>query len=280
MVKIIDGVKIAQKINAQTSQIVRTLAKRGQTVKLAVVTLGNVPASLKYVERKAAMARELGIEFVLKKFSTAIKPARLALELKKFQSLIRPSGLIIQLPLPVRLYCPEVLNAIDPALDVDFLSEAALGKIVSGSYDFEPPTPGAIMTILRSLKINLVGKDVTIVGMGVLVGRPLVLLLDGAGASVTTCNSRTKNLAGKCRGADILISGVGKKNLITGDMVKPGAVVIDAGFTFERNKSFGDVNWQAVKTVAGHITPTPGGVGPITVALLLSNTVRRAAAKK
>ncbi|MDO8499317.1 MAG: bifunctional 5,10-methylenetetrahydrofolate dehydrogenase/5,10-methenyltetrahydrofolate cyclohydrolase [bacterium] len=276
MAKIIDGVIIANKINTQTGKLVKTLSKRGQSVKLAVVLIGDNQASLKYVERKAAMAKTLGIEFILKKFPLNITPGRLAQELKNFQAAVKPSGLIIQLPLPERLYCPEVLNAIDTDRDVDFLNEASQGKIMFGSYDIEPPTPGAIMTILRELKINLSGKNITIVGMGALVGRPLVMLLDGAGSSITTCNSKTKDLPGKCRSADILISGVGKKDLIRGNMIKPGAVVIDAGFSYEAGKSFGDVHLVEALAVAGFVTPTPGGVGPITVALLLSNTVKRA----
>ena len=189
------------------------------------------------------------------------------------------SGLIIQLPLPEHLYTPEVLNTIRPDADVDCLTDANLGKLIMKTNTLLPPTPGAVLTIIENLKIKLPGKNVTIVGMGALVGKPLAIMMVNEGASVTTCNSRTKNIKAKCLGADIIVTGVGKKYLLTGDMAPQGAVVIDTGIAFENGKVFGDVNVAEVKESAAYVTPTPGGVGPITVARLMLNTVLMAEQK-
>ncbi len=136
-----------------------------------------------------------------------------------------------------------------------------------------PPTPGAVLTILNDLKVDLSGKNATIIGMGALVGKPLAIMMVNEGASVTTCNSRTKDTKEKCLAADIIVTGVGKKDLLRGDMVKPGAIVIDTGVCFEDEKMYGDIHFEEVKEIASYVTPTPGGVGPITVARLLWNTV-------
>ena len=221
----------------------------------------------------------MGVDFVLHTLPISIRPEVIIAELNDIQQDRNLSGLIIQLPLPEKLYSPKVLNNIQPEVDVDFLSEASMGKVVMGTNEIEPPTTGSILTILRELKVKLAGKHITVVGMGALVGKPLSMLLEHEGASVTTCNSQTKDIPKKCRQADIIVSCVGKKDLIRGSMVAPGAIVIDAGFSFFKGKSYGDVNFEEVKKVAGFLTPTPGGVGPITVALLLQNTVYSAEQK-
>jgi methylenetetrahydrofolate dehydrogenase (NADP+)/methenyltetrahydrofolate cyclohydrolase len=276
---IINGQAIAEKINRETAEKVQELKQKGVVPKLAVVLVGDDPASLTYIRQKEKVARQTGVDFALYEFGADIAKKELIKRLKEIQKDKAVSGLIIQLPIPEKLYCPEVLNAIKPERDVDFLSEPSLGKILMGTNENEPPTPGSILTILRDLKVNLEGKDITIVGMGTLVGKPLSMLLEHAGASITTCNNRTKDIPGKCRRADIIISCVGKKDLIRGDMVKDGAIVIDAGFSFFEGKSYGDVNFAEVSEKASYVTPTPGGVGPITVALLISNVVKLAKRK-
>lgn len=273
MGKLIDGLALAQKINKDTAKRVLKLKKQGIFPKLAVVLVGDNPASLVYIRQKERVARLVGVDFVLHALPSNITKDKLVQELQKIQADKNLSGLIMQLPVPEKLYVPEVLDVININVDVDSLSEMAMGQILMGTNKIEPPTPGSILAIMRALKIKLIGKDITIVGMGTLVGKPLSMLLEHEGASVTTCNSKTKNIPDKCRRADVLVSCVGKKDLIRGNMVKPGAIVIDAGFSFHKDKSYGDVNLSEVQAVASFVTPTPGGVGPVTVALLLKNTV-------
>ena len=184
------------------------------------------------------------------------------------------SGLIIQLPLPEHLTAPDVLNSIQPNLDVDGLTDVSMGRLMMGTADILPPTPSAVMTILEHLSVDLTGKSITIVGTGALVGKPLSVLMMNANATVTTCNAATRNLDTECRSADILISAVGQPGLIRGTMIKKNAIVVDTGIAFVNGKMTGDVNVEEAMTVAHAVTPTPGGVGPITVARLLWNVVQ------
>jgi methylenetetrahydrofolate dehydrogenase (NADP+)/methenyltetrahydrofolate cyclohydrolase len=273
MQKLIDGKKIAEKILAETAKKVLTLKKKNITPKLGVVLIGNDPSSETYVRRKQAAAEKIGVKFELHRFSNSIKNSKIIEEIKKIQAKNNLSGLIIQLPVPEKLYTPELFNVVNHTIDVDCLTDVNLGKLVMNTQTIQPPTAGAVLKILEELNLDLVGKNVCIVGMGILVGKPLANLLINARASVTTCNSKTKNLKQKCLAADIIVSGVGKKNLIRGNMVKKGAIVIDSGISFENGKLSGDVNVNEVLKNAKFVTPTPGGVGPITVALLLYNTV-------
>jgi methylenetetrahydrofolate dehydrogenase (NADP+)/methenyltetrahydrofolate cyclohydrolase len=273
MRKLIDGKKIAEKILAETAKKVLALKKKNITPKLGVILIGNDKASLMYDTMKGKAAQKIGIDFDLHRFSTTITLAALVDKIRKIQEDTNLSGLIIQLPVPERLYKPELLNAVNPKIDVDCLTDVNLGKLVMNTQTIQPPTAGAVLKILEELNVDLVGKNVCIVGMGILVGKPLANLLINARASVTTCNSKTKNLKQKCLAADSIVSGVGKKNLIRGNMVKKGAIVIDSGISFENGKLSGDVNVNEVLKNAKFVTPTPGGVGPITVALLLYNTV-------
>jgi methylenetetrahydrofolate dehydrogenase (NADP+)/methenyltetrahydrofolate cyclohydrolase len=273
MQKLIDGKKIAEKILAETAKKVLTLKKKNITPKLGVVLIGNDPSSETYVRRKQAAAEKIGVKFELHRFPNSIKNSKIIEEIKKIQTGNNLSGLIIQLPVPEKLYTPELFNVVNHTIDVDCLTDVNLGKLVMNTKTIQPPTAGAVLKILEELNVDLVGKNVCIVGMGILVGKPLANLLINARASVTTCNSKTKNLKQKCLAADIIVSGVGKKNLIHGNMVKKGAIVIDSGISFENGKLSGDVNVNEVLKNAKFVTPTPGGVGPITVALLLYNTV-------
>lgn len=278
MAKIINGKLIAAKIEKEAAKQVAVLKRRGITPHLAVVLVGEDRPSQIYIKRKKEAAQRVGIELALYKFPASIKKADLIKNINKIQKNKKLSGLIVQLPLPERLYAPEVLNAINPNIDVDCLTNANIGKLVMKSNLIEPPTPWAVIKILKTINFNPTGKNVTIVGAGALVGKPLAIMLINELASVTTCNSHTKNIKKKCREADVVVSAVGKKNLITVAMVKKGAIVIDTGIVYENGKMRGDVDFISVAKKARFITPTPGGIGPITVAKLLLNTV--ACAKK
>ncbi len=270
---LIDGKSIADKINAATAEHVRVLTQQGVTPKLAVVLVGDDAASHTYVRRKEEAARKIGIDFILKKLPATVSEKDLTQEIAALQSDTALSGLIVQLPLPEALYNPTILNTIRPDSDVDCLTHENLGRLVMKSHFVAPPTPAAVLAILADLNVSLSGKNVTVIGMGALVGKPLAIMLINEGASVTTVNSRTKNTTEKCLSADIIVTGVGKRGLVTADMVRPGAIVIDTGFDYVDGKVYGDVVVDEVLEKASYVTPTPGGVGPITVALLLSNTV-------
>ncbi len=272
MGELIDGRAIAEKIQQKTAMLVKKLKTKGITPHLGVILVGKDQASVMYDKMKGAAAEKVGIKFTFYQLNPTISKLKLIAAIHKIQADHKLSGLIIQLPLPEKLYIPEVLNAINPNIDVDFLTEMNMGKLIMNTTDLLPPTPGAVISILDELKINPNGKNITIIGTGALVGKPLATILINRGASVTTCNSRTKNITAKCLAADIIVTGVGKKDILRGNMVSPGAVVIDAGVSFYNKKVYGDINREEVLQKASFVTPTPGGVGPITVANLLWNT--------
>ena len=271
MVNIVSGKTIAAKIESEVKQRVDALKKKKKSVRLDVILVGDNKASETYVKRKSEAAARVGIDFTLHQIESDISGAVLVKRIQKIQK--KTDGILIQLPLPESLYTPDILNSIDPEKDVDCLTHENLGRLVMKSHFVAPPTPAAALTILKELGVNLSGKNVCVIGTGALVGKPLAIMLVNEGASVTTCNSRTSNVKEKCLAADIIVTGVGKKDIVRGDMVRQGAIVIDTGFVYENGKLMGDVNFDEVSRVAGHITPTPGGVGPITVAELLRNTV-------
>ncbi|MBU0596814.1 bifunctional 5,10-methylenetetrahydrofolate dehydrogenase/5,10-methenyltetrahydrofolate cyclohydrolase [Patescibacteria group bacterium] len=271
--KLIDGKSIAEHLHERTASKVLELKANGITPKLAIILVGNDKPSQTYVRMKQKAAERVGILFELHNLPANVSQQNIIDEIEKIQSDTTLSGLIVQLPLPEPLYTTEVLNAIRPENDVDCLTDTNLGKLVMKTNKIVPPTPGAVMSILDYLKVNAGGKNITIVGTGALVGKPLAIMLMNQGATVTTCNSKTKDLKEKCLGADIIVTGVGKKNVLRGNMVKEDAIVIDAGVDYSTGKMLGDVNLEEVIKKASYVTPTPGGVGPITVARLLWNTV-------
>lgn len=279
MSHIIDGKKIAQEIKNNIQSRVEILRANGIVPLLGVVLVGENKASQTYIQRKKEAAESVGIEFKLFQFEEKIEEKILIEEIKRIQKENNFSGLIIQLPLPEQLYTPNVLNCIDPSIDVDCLTHENLGKLFIKAHYVTPPTPQAVMSALESLNIDLKGKDVAVVGVGALVGKPLAIMLMNERASVTTINSITKNATEKCKNADIIVTGVGKKNVLTADMVHQNSIVIDTGFVFEDGKLMGDVDFAAIAPIVQAITPTPGGIGPITVAHLLQNTVICAEAK-
>lgn len=270
---LINGKKIAEEILESLRERVNILVKDGASPSLTVILVGDNKASATYVKKKGEAAEQIGIAFSLKQYPDDISTSKLIEEISTIQSDDQPSGMIVQLPLPEHIDTNAVLNSIAPSRDVDCLTYENIGKLMMKQTLFLPPTPAAILEIIRSQIAELTGRDATIVGVGPLVGKPLAVMLMNERASVTTCNSQTKDFIGKCRSADILVSGVGKVGLITGDMVKEGAIVVDAGVDFVNGKMVGDVVVEEVRIRAAAVTPTPGGVGPVTVACLLRNTV-------
>jgi len=279
MNKLIDGKKLAQHIIDNISQDVVVLKKKGIVPKLAVVLVGDDAPSEMYVKKKEQLAAKVGIDFCLYKFKKNITQKVLIKNLENIQSDKKLSGLIVQLPVPEHLYTSDVLNAIKPELDVDCLSDVSIGKIVMKTHHMLPPTPAAIMYVLKNLNFKLVGKRVAIIGAGSLVGKPLSIIMMNKRATVTVCNSATKNIKEICLHSDVIISGVGKQNIVRGDMVKKGAIVIDAGICFDDKKMCGDVDIKEVIKKVSYITPTPGGIGPMTVAMLINNTIINAQRK-
>lgn len=274
MNNLINGTALAESILRTTAATVKKLHKRGLIPHLGIVLIGNNPASLVYVAKKKAAAERLGIRFSLYEFPATIALNKLLARMRSIQARQRLSGLIVQLPLPVHLPLPIILNAVKPNLDVDCLTNTLVGQLAMGTAPIEPPTAGAVMTIIRHLGIELPSTEVCLVGTGALVGKPLALMLMNARASITTINSATKNPTKKMKLADIIVSGVGRAKLVKGSMVKNGAIIIDAGIAFdEQGKVVGDVDLKSVARKARFVTPTPGGVGPLTVAILLKNTV-------
>jgi methylenetetrahydrofolate dehydrogenase (NADP+) / methenyltetrahydrofolate cyclohydrolase len=274
MATIVNGKKIATQIITKLASQVKILKKKKIAPYLGVILVGEDKPSQTYVRKKGEACQKIDVKFILKKYPVKTSTEKLISQLKLLQKKEKLTGLIIQMPLPRHIDTNKVLEHLNPEIDVDCLTEKNLGKLINGSYQLEPPTPGAILEILKYHKINLVGQRVVLIGAGSLIGRPLANLLMLKRATVTVCNSATKNLKEITKQADILISGVGKYNLIRGTMVKKGVKVIDAGVSFYQGKMYGDINFNELKKKASLITPTPGGVGPLTVAKLIENVVK------
>lgn len=269
MTTIVNGHKIASKIYSRIKR------QRGVKAKLGVVLVGNHKPSQTYVRKKGEAAKACGVDFLLRQLPSRISTKQLIAEVQQLQqSKYKLTGLIVQLPLPKHINTGKVLESISPSIDVDCLSQTSLGKLITGSYWIEPPTPGAILEILRYHHIPLAGAKVVLIGAGSLVGRPLANMLFHEQATVSVLNRSTKNATFYTKMADIIVTGVGKHGVLTGNMIKPGAVVIDAGVSFVGKKMYGDINFKSVAKKARLVTPTPGGVGPLTVAKLIENTVK------
>lgn len=273
---LINGKELGEKILSSLKIEITKLKKQGITPKLAIVQVGDHQPSKTYIKRKKEAAQSIGVDFELHSYPAETSKEDIIGHIKKIQKDKKLSGLIVQLPLPEPLFTAEVLNAIDTELDVDCLTDGQLGKLVMKTNTIAPPTPGAVCEILEMLNIEVKGKHAVIVGAGALVGKPLSIMLANKLATVTVCNIHTKKLKSITKTADILISAVGKKDLITKSHIKKGCIVIDTGIVFKDKKMYGDVDFARVSKKASYITPTPGGVGPITVALLLKNTVTQA----
>ena len=274
---IIDGKSLAAAVRATQKGTVDSLAARGVRPGLAAVLVGNDPASRVYVRNKARACEETGVRSETHEFPDDVSENALMACIARLNADRTVHGILVQLPLPRQLDPGRILAAVSPAKDVDGFHAVNLGALLQGRPGFVPGTPAGVMRLLEHAGVPLAGRHAVIVGRSTIVGKPLALLLLQKDATVTICHSKTRDLASVTRQADILIAAVGRAKLVTADMVKPGACVIDVGVNrLPDGRLAGDVDFDAVKEVAGCITPVPGGVGPMTVAMLIVNTVRAA----
>lgn len=273
----IDGKAVAEKIKAQVAEEVAALKAQGICPGMAVVLVGDDPASKIYVNNKKKACAQTGIyseEHVLPAETTQEELLALIAKLNADEKI---HGILVQSPLPKHLDEKLVVEHIDPNKDVDAFHAYNVGKIMIGDFAFLPCTPAGVIELIHSTGVEISGKNCVVVGRSNIVGKPMAMLLLHNNGTVTICHSKTKNLAEICRTADILVAAVGKAKFITADMVKPGAVVIDVGMDRDENgKLCGDVDYDAVEPVASYITPIPGGVGPMTIAMLMKNAVSAA----
>ncbi|MBD2306316.1 bifunctional methylenetetrahydrofolate dehydrogenase/methenyltetrahydrofolate cyclohydrolase FolD [Chroococcidiopsis sp. FACHB-1243] len=277
--KILDGKALAQKIQTElTAQIQALQPQIGRTPGLAVLMVGDNPASAAYVRNKERACNKVGIASFGKNFPADATQAEVARAIQDLNEDERVDGILVQLPLPSHLDSVALLHQIDPNKDADGLHPVNMGQLVRGESGLRSCTPAGVIRMLQEYQISLQGKQAVVVGRSILVGKPLALMLLEADATVTIAHSRSHNLAAITQTADILIAAVGRPNMITAQMVKPDAVVIDVGINriidYEGNSRLvGDVDFESVQEVAELLTPVPGGVGPMTVAMLLHNTV-------
>ena len=278
--KLIDGAALAQALRIQYRDRANTLGASGSPPGLAVVMVGEQPASRTYVRNKMKACAEAGFHAELIERPASLTEAALLLLIAQLNLNPAIHGILVQLPLPPQIDGRKVVEAIDPAKDVDGFHPANAGALMTGVPRFVPCTPAGIMAMLEAEGIDPQGRHAVVIGRSNIVGKPLALLLLQASATATICHSRTADLAAITRQADILITAAGRANLVTQNMVKPGACVIDVGINRDANgKLCGDVDFARVRDAAGWITPVPGGVGPMTIAMLLANTLKSAESK-
>jgi len=270
----IDGTAIAREVRAQVARRAARLTAGGQVPGLAVVLVGDDPASQVYVRNKIKACAEAGIRSIQETYPADLAEAELLGRIAALNGDDAVHGILVQMPLPPHISAQRVIEAIDAGKDVDGYSVESAGRLVAGLPGFRPCTPWGCMTLIESTGISLRGKHAVVIGRSNTVGKPMALMLLQADATVTVCHSRTPDLGAHTRRADVVVAAVGRANTLTADMVKPGAVVIDVGMNRNADgKLCGDVDFAGVAQVAGAITPVPGGVGPMTIAMLLSNTV-------
>ncbi|HEU0307491.1 MAG TPA: bifunctional methylenetetrahydrofolate dehydrogenase/methenyltetrahydrofolate cyclohydrolase FolD [Lysobacter sp.] len=277
--QLIDGNALAKQIRAEVAQQVAALAARGMQPGLAVILVGDDPASQVYVKHKVADCEGVGMRSVLDRHGAALTEAALLERIRALNADASIHGILVQLPLPRHIDANKVIETISPAKDVDGFHVASAGALMIGRPGFKACTPYGCMKMLESIGCDPRGKHAVVIGRSNIVGKPMALLLLQANATVTICHSATPDLAVHTRQADIVVAAVGKRNMLTADMVKPGAVIIDVGMNRnDEGKLCGDVDFAGVSAVAGWITPVPGGVGPMTRAMLLVNTLEAAQA--
>lgn len=277
MAQILMGKEVSTRIKDELRDEVKALKEKGINPGLAVIIVGDDPASRVYVNNKKKACEYCGIlseEYAMSADTTQEELIELIESLNKRPDI---SGILCQLPVPEHIDEEAIINAIDPKKDVDAFHPVNVGKIMVGNYDFVPCTPAGVMELIHESGIDVSGKECVVVGRSNIVGKPQAMLLLHENGTVTICHSRTKDLAQKTKNADILVAAVGIPNFIKGDMIKEGAVVIDVGINrMKDGKLCGDVEFESAKEVAGAITPVPGGVGPMTIAMLMKNTVKAA----
>jgi methylenetetrahydrofolate dehydrogenase (NADP+)/methenyltetrahydrofolate cyclohydrolase len=285
--QILDGKLAARQVRDELAERVRELTERGRTPRLVVVLVGEDPASRVYVRNKGKAARKIGIDAETREIPADVSQEELEATIDALGQDPTVHGILVQLPLPDGLDAERVVRRIPPAKDVDGLHPVNVGELARGAPRFAPCTPAGVLELLERNAVDVRGKHVVIVGRSNLVGRPLasLLLLKGprGDATVTVCHSRSENMAEIVRSGDVVVAAVGRPDTVTADMVKPGAVVVDVGInriddptTEKGSRLVGDVDFEAVQEIASWITPVPGGVGPMTVAMLLANTVQAA----
>ncbi len=276
--QLIDGNALSRQLRAQVAQRTQALKARGITPGLAVVLVGDNPASQVYVRNKVKACEDVGFHSVLEKYDASLTEAELLARVEALNNDPTIQGILVQLPLPKHIDDHKVIEAISPLKDVDGFHVASAGALMVGEVGFKACTPYGCMKMLESIGMqDLRGKHAVVIGRSNIVGKPMAMMLLAANATVTVCHSGTADLAAMTRQADIVVAAVGKRNVLTADMVKPGAVVIDVGMNRnDAGKLCGDVDFDGVKQVAGWITPVPGGVGPMTITMLLVNTLEAA----
>lgn len=277
MAKIIDGKAVAARVRAEVAAETAKLKEQGIVPGLAVIIVGDDPASRVYVNNKKKACAEVGFrseEFALPADTDQSELIALVKCLNERSDI---NGILCQLPLPKGLDDKDVIKTISPEKDVDAFHEENVGKIMVGEYDFLPCTPAGVMELIKESGVEVAGKECVVIGRSNIVGKPMAMLLLHQNGTVTICHSKTANLAEVTRRADILVAAVGKAKFVTGDMVKEGAVVIDVGMNRDENgKLCGDVDFASVEPKCAAITPVPGGVGPMTIAMLMRNTLTAA----
>jgi methylenetetrahydrofolate dehydrogenase (NADP+)/methenyltetrahydrofolate cyclohydrolase len=283
--ELIDGVAVAKEVRAEVARDAAALIARGVTPGLTVVLVGDDPASAVYVRAKEKACVEAGMNGKTIRLPAETSQADLLALIDQLNADPAVHGILVQMPVPKHIDPQAVILRISAEKDVDGFHPVNVGRVWIGEKNgFAPCTPAGVMVMLEKAGVDVMGKNVVILGRSNIVGKPMVSLMVAASATVTVCHSKTRDLPSVCRGADILIAAIGKPEFVKGDMVKPGAVVIDVGINrvddatnAKGYRIVGDVDFAAVSQVASKITPVPGGVGPMTIAMLLKNTVRAAA---
>ncbi len=276
--RLIDGKAVAAEVREGVAADVRRFdaANDGRAPGLATVLVGDDPASQVYVGNKRERSEEVGIRSIHHQLAAEVSQEELVALVRELSADDEVDGILVQLPLPEQIAQDAVIAAIDPDKDVDGLTAGSAGLLAQGRPGLVPCTPLGVMELLAHAGVDPLGAEAVVVGRSILVGRPLASLLLNASATVTVCHSRTEDLGAACRRADILVAAVGEPGLVRGDWVKPGATVIDVGMSRTDAGLVGDVDFDAAREVAGAITPVPGGVGPMTIAMLLRNTMQAA----
>jgi len=278
---IISGKEVAKKIKEQLKIEVDSIKANGNEPCLVVVIVGDDPASRVYVNNKKKSCEEVGIKSIEYALGAETSEQELLTLIDKLNNDASVNGILVQLPLPKQINEEKIIMAINPQKDVDAFHPVNVGKIMTGNPDFMPCTPAGVMKLIAETGLDVAGKECVVVGRSNIVGKPQAMLLLAKNGTVTVCHSKTKDLGEVCRRADILVVAVGRPELIKGDMIKPGAVVIDVGTNrTEEKKLVGDVEFSSASEVASYITPVPGGVGPMTIAILMENTVKAAKLQK
>ena len=275
--QLIDGNALARTIRAEVTGRTQALKARGIQPHLSIILVGDDPASQVYTKHKVNDSNETGLSATLERYPADMSEADLLARVRELNEDPKVHGILVQLPLPKHMDSQKVIETISPAKDVDGFHIASAGALMTGAKGFWPCTPYGCMKMLESIGYNLRGKHAVVIGRSNIVGKPMAMMLLAQSATVTICHSATPDLGAMTRQADVIVAAVGKRNVLTADMVKPGAVVIDVGMNRnDEGKLCGDVDFDGVRQVAGWITPVPGGVGPMTRAMLLVNTIEAA----